>query len=274
MYDLAITGITAFARFGRVLSQRKIPRDPLLGFVDGTNKTFFTNYKPLLTSGSAAVYVGPNQVGGTADFETGEITLTAAPIDQPVATYTFTPYTPTQILQFVISGFDEMEGRWSRDWKLVDGSGVVADETSAQILVADKDGNDPTCGNFLFSTSRIQQALLTACCEYKYTETQLLEAAIGDFQYREGLRGMLVDKTIRPENIERALKVLDETVKRVMQEAMDSYYPGGEHFGGYQSSPATAEYMETLEWQTVSKADDYRGNLGYHISLRPLIYYP
>jgi hypothetical protein len=273
-YDLAVSGFAGFARYGRVLTQRKIARDPLLGIVDGSNKSFYTNYHPLLTSGSAAVYVGLNQVGGTADFETGEITLTNSPTDQPVATYTFTPYTATQILQFVISGFEEMEGRWTRGWKLVDDSGNLADESSANLFVADKNGADPDCGGILFSQSPVQWNFLMACCEYRYALSQFLEAGISDFQYREGLRGMLVDKTRRPQNLSLVMAEVDKRVQRAMLNAQDAFYTAGEHLGAYVPSPVTLEYAQLMEWQTDSKAQDNRSQLGYQIVYRPLTVYP
>ena len=275
LYDLAVTGFTGFARYGRVLSQRKIPRDPLIGVVDGTNKTFFTNYKPLLTSASTAVIVGLTAVGGSVDYETGQVDLTAAPNDQPQATYTFTPYTATQILQFVISGFEEMEGaRWQRGWKLVDAAGNTADETSPNVYVVDSSGADPNCGGIIFSLSRVQQAFLMACCEYRYMLSQLDEATLSDFQYREGSRGMWVDKSKRPANIDLAVGRADEKVKRSLQQAQDAFYTSGEHLGAYVPNPVTAEYKDLLEWQTHSKQQDYRGQLGYGISYRPLVFYP
>ena len=272
MWDLGNQGFTAFARFGRVLSQRKIAKDPLSGIADGANKTFFTNYSPILTSGSLAVFVSGVAQSGSADYDTGEVTLDYAPLTQPTATYTFTPYTSTQILQFLIWGFDEMEMRWSRDWKLVDAVGNIADEASTNLYVADSTGVDPPCGPTVFSLSRIQVAFMMLCTEYRYYLTQQGEASIGDFLFREGVRGMTVDKTDRSLNINRVITNLEERLKRAMDEAMDQYYPGGEHFGGYTPSPVTLEYANNLEWQTASKAADNRSQLGFQYSYRPLVY--
>lgn len=276
MFDLATSGFTAFSRFGRVLSQRKIAKDPLSGIADGENVTFFTNYSPILTSGSLGVYVKGIAQSGSADYDTGEVTLDFPPVTQPAATYTFTPYTATQILQFLIWGFDEMEMRWLRNWKLVDVSGNPADETSTNLYVSDSAGADPTCGAFIFSQSRVQVAFLMLCTEYRYYLTQQGEASISDFLFREGVRGMTVDKTDRSLNINRVIANLEERLKLALERAMEQYYPGGEQYGGYTSNPVTLEYATGFEWQSASKEADYRSQLGFHVSYRPLVtgYYP
>ncbi len=276
MFDLATSGFTAFARFGRVLSQRKIAKDPLAGLADGKNVTFFTNYSPILTSGSLGVYVEGVLQGGSADYDTGEVTLDYAPLTQPLATYTFTPYTATQVLQFLIWGFDEMEMRWLRNWKLVDANGSTADEASTNLYVADSAGVDPTCGTLFFSQSRVQVAFLMLCTEYRYYLTQQGEASINDFLFREGVRGMTVDKTDRSLNLGRVITNLEERLKLAMERAMEQYYPGGEQYGGYASNPVTLDYATGYEWQSASKDADYRSQLGFHVSYRPLVsgYYP
>ncbi len=269
MFDLAVSGFTYFTRFGRVLSQRAVSRDPLSGVLDGVNKVFYTNYFPLLTLGSFTVYDGTSQVSGTANYDTGEVTLNLAPANQPVASYTFTPYTATQILNFLISGFDEMEMRWTRLWKLVNAAGVAADETSANIYVADKNGADPVVGDLVFSTSRASIALLMACVELRYYLSQLGEAAIADFMFRETLRGLTVDKSRVPQNLDLMVARAEKRVEMALQAAQNAAYPGGEQFGGYQPSPATVDYMQNFEWQTQAILYDNRTVYGYQNAVRP-----
>lgn len=266
--DLATDGITLFSRFGNVLSQRSISRDPLSGLVDGTNKVFHTNYYPLLTSGSLTVKVGANSVtGGSADYDTGEITLANPPVEQPLANYTFTPFTAMQVLQFLLSGFDEMELRWNRGFTLVDGSGNPADENSAQILLVDSDAVDPPIGSLTFSASRSQIAILMLCTEYRYYASQAGEAAIGDFMFRETLRGMSVDKSKRPSNIEAVLARLDKRLDAAVLIAQDELLDGSQ-YGSAIYDPITYDYLANFEWQESSKASDLLGQLGLQYAYR------
>ena len=264
MYDLAIHGFAAFARQDTLLGSRRIPRDPLVGIVDGVNRTFYASYFPLLTSGSAGVTVGGSGSSALVDYETGEFILTAAPAAQPIASYTFTPYTPGQILAFVISGFEEMETRWTRGWRLVDELGAPADETSAHLYVVDSSGSDPMCGPVAFSASPVQRAVLHLCNQMVFLRAQFHEAAIGDYSYTES-RGMKIDKGMRPRNLEAAVKALDDRITAAILQAQDAFYPGGEHYGGYASGPHTDTYWEHFEWQAVARLDNLTG---YHVPRR------
>jgi hypothetical protein len=268
MYDLAVQGFVDFPRYALALDQRKIARDPLSGMVDGTNKTYYTTYSPLLTSGSLQVYVNGGLVNGTADYNTGEINLSSAPGAQPKATYTFSPLSTTQILQFLTSGFDEMELRWERGWRLTDSLGALATETSDRLNVVDDTGGDPTCGYTTFSQSRVQVAFLMACCEYRYRLTQYASASDSDFAYRS-TGGVSIDKSKRPSNFEAMVRMLDERIVRSLRVAQEQFYPTMEHMGGYTSPPMSQEYAANLEWQAESNAMNVRSTLGYQVSFRP-----
>ena len=269
VYDLAISGFRDFARYGRALSQQSISRDPLSGIVDGLNTVFHTNYAPILSSGSLVVRLGTTVVGGTANYDTGEVILTTAPQTQPVASYTFTPYTSGQILQFLMSGFDEMERRYPRHWQLVDALGASANEDSAQLLVADEDGLEPVVlDTMTFSNSRAQVGFFQLCAEYRYYLTIYGLKAQTSYMWRETVRGMTVDQSKVPANLKGFLEVLESNLADAQASVEAGYYSGTE-YGGYVSAPATAGYMGGFEWQTESKAQDYRGSLpGYHYPLR------
>lgn len=264
---MAVAGIAVFSRFGNVLAQRPISRDPLSGVVDGQNKVFHTNFYPMLTTGSLVVKAGVNLATGTADYGTGEIELDQAPAVQPVATYTFTPYTPTQIAQFLFGGFDEMELRWLRNYRLVDGSGNPASESSAAILVVDSDGADPPFGSFTFSASRAQIAFLMLCAEYRMYSAEAGNAAINDFSFREQLRGMAVDKSQRPKNLEALLARLEKRLALALDIAQSEFFDGSQ-FGAGINNPITYDYLRNFEWQESSKAMDYVGQLPYNYSQR------
>ena len=267
VYDLAVQGYRGFSRFGTVLAKREISRDPLLGVVDGANLVFQTNYSPILTSGSLAVYVAGEQVGGAANYNSGEVTLNDPPANQPRANYTVTPYTSNQILQFLISGFEEMEGRWNRGWKLVDSLGVAADEDSATVFVADSMGANPDCNGTLFSNSQTQVAFLLACAEYRYQLSQMGDSADKAYMWRETVRGMTVDKSRVPQNQDLLLTRLEKRLAMLMLEAQEQF-AGGANYGGFYAPAATAEYMGSFEWQTDAILNDYRGQLGYQYGYR------
>jgi len=260
-FDLVTTGLRRFSRLDWAFAQRKIARDPLSGVVDGQNRVFFTNYAPILTSGSFSVYLGASPLSGVVDTETGEVTTGSGPTTQPIATYTFTPYTLGQQMSVLMGGFTEMEGRWSRGWKLVDGGGAEATEQSAQILVVDAGGGDPLSGK------ETQIAFYMACCRLAYLLMLLTGSANTDFDWRETIRGMSVSKSRRPQNLELALQAAERDLLAALEVAQDVYYVDGENLGAFIGEPMTLEYVETLEWQTASELGDYRGLRSSHALL-------
>lgn len=272
IFDLAIQGYLAFTRVSLSIAQRKIARDPLSGLVNGSNKVFYTNFWPMLSSGSTPIvlYDGATPLGGggSADYDTGEITLNAAPANQPLATYTYTPYTGTQVIRFLINGFVEMESRWGRGYKLVDGAGNAADETSARILVADANGSEPVItGNLTFSQSILQIGYMISCADYAYNVAVLGEAARTDHMVREGIRGMTVDKTKRPPNMEVALDRLDTKLNDMLYSAQLEQLGTGV-YGAFIASPLTLDYLYNQEWQTSSKLLGTRDQAGFHVASR------
>lgn len=263
-----------FARWATVLEQQPISRDPLSGILDGTNVTFHSSYFPILTSGSLGVFVGGVLTPGTADYNTGEITLVSPPVSQPFASYTFTPYNSNQVAAFTIQGFSELESRWTRGWQLLDASGNWADENSANVYVVDGNGHDPTTGATVFSRSRVQVGLLMLCCEYRFSMLHYRAAARSDFMWRESVRGMTIDKSKRPSNINLSMDDMRDQLDRALAQAQIEYYPGGENFGAAIVSPHTAFYMGAFEWQTDAIANSNWAFEGYNNGYRSLTYYP
>lgn len=242
-FALETQGLALFGRIDRVIAQRKIAKDPLAGVVDGSNRTFFTSYAPILSSGSSpySVYVAGAAVSGTIDVDTGEVTCGSAPSTQPTATYTYTPYTVSQQLSFLIGGFQQMETVWPRGWVLVDGSGSPADESSATILVQDSAGADPLTGLWA------QQGFYLACLRYYYLFAQLTGAAIVDFDWRETVRGMSVSKSRRPQNLAAALAAAAKAMEDIAEALQED---AGIGLGAFFGSPMTLGYINNLEWQT------------------------
>jgi hypothetical protein len=272
-YDLLTRGFADFVRLDNVLEQQTISRDPLSGILDSQNVTFHTNYYPVLTSGSFGIYVGGVLVPGTANYDTGEVTLNSPPESQPEANYTFTPYTAKQISSFTIQGFLEMEGMWPRGWQLLDGGGAWADENSSNVYVLDGNGVDPIFAGTTFSQSRLQVGFFVACCEYRFIKTQRRTSSITDYMWRESVKGMTIDKSKRPSNLNEIMDDLRIDLIRMMDQAQIQYY-GGDNLGGFISDPVTLYYASSFEWQVAAKANNNWSLEGFNVSWRPLTYYP
>ena len=263
-FDLAIDGVALFGRLDGVLAQEKISRDPLSGVIDGVNRIFHTTYHPILSSGSVLVYEGVNLVAGIVDVDTGEVSTGSAPNVQPMATYTFTPYSLTQQLTLLLSGFYKMETEWVRGWRVVDSGGNPADENSDFLYVQDTNGADPLTG------VGAQTGFYMACCRWAYLMTRLTGAASTDFDWRETVRGMAVSKSRRPQNLSAALDMAQKDIDRALQRVEDAAYSDGSNLGGFVGGPMTQGYVESLEWQTWSGLAQTRSQRGYSRSIFPL----
>lgn len=259
-FDLIVDGVAWLNRLDLGYAKRKVSRDPLSGRVGGGNTVFFTSYAPILTSGSLVVYTtsSGSPVSGSADYDTGEVILDVVPTVQPTATYTVIPHTLSQQLSFLIGGFQIMESVWSRSWKLVDANGAAADEESASVLIVNSSGADPTCGAVAFSASGTQIGFYMACVRYAYLLASLTGAALTDYMWRETLRGMTVDRSRRPQNLEIALRYAKEIMDRSLEQALETYYTNGQHYGGFIGNQVTLTYAEVFEWQTAARNEGNR----------------
>jgi hypothetical protein len=259
MYDLLVQGYRAFART-TLFDQRSIALDPLAGRLTGTNRVFRTGFFPLLTSGSLTVTDSSGSVlSGVADYNTGVVTLDGVPALQPLANYTYTPLTTTQTTQVLIRGFEDMELRFPRNWKLVTAQGgPLAIESSLAILVADSTGSNPNCNGILFDASPLQMAFLHLCTRFAYLSTQHDTAAITDYSYKES-RGTAIDKSRRPGNLNDLLRRLNGEIEGMLPSVQEDFY-GGANYGGAVVGPFTTDYLENFYWQ-----DDARVNLGVNL---------
>lgn len=255
-YDLGIQGLKDFHRIDGLLAQRKIPRDPLSGVVNGINKIFYTNYFPILSSGSLTVYDSAGSTyAGTVDLDTGEVEVVAAPSNQLAATYAYTPYTVAVQLGFLISGFQVMESFWPRGFRLLDSGGNPADEDSDALIVDDGSGGDP------FTGKATQLGLFVAACRYTYLLTLLTGAANTDYAWRETARGMSVDKSRRPGNLAQAVETAKALLDQALGDAQIAWY-NGDNLGAFVGNPVTEGYALGLEWQTASKNGMFRNLRG------------
>jgi hypothetical protein len=257
MYNLLVEGIRDLSRYTSLLQQRKVSHDSLSGIVDGSNKTFYTQFSPVLTSGSLIAYVsGSPVVVDSTDYDTGTIVLSGIPSKQPDATYTYTPFTVSQRVSMLMSGFDEMQSRWVRsDWYASSGSVApvvtpTEDDTNIFIVQLTSSGSliDPQCsGPVPFSELRTQIRFYMACCEYSYLARQLTENALTGISFRERA-GAQIDRTRIVPNLKMALDTAESNAVRTMRAAWDQYYVNGEQYGTAIPPEHSVGYETQYNW--------------------------
>jgi hypothetical protein len=256
MYDLFVAGVNAFFE-RRPGAKRLVRREPLSGLADGSNTVFLTAHHPFLYSTFAAYLYNAAQPAGAfsaIDADGGVVQFNAAPLVQPVADYTVVPLTNRQIIYFTMAGFDWLETLWQRGFALSSSAAAyvraTADDDHAYIVTSPGTFTDPTCGSLYFSTSKIQQALLSRCIEMAYLDALAYEAAAVDINIRERLGGISIDASARPKNLLAMKNAVMMDVRRTLYAAMDEYYPNGEHYADKLTPTHTDEYNNIWHWQS------------------------
>jgi hypothetical protein len=259
MYNLSSDGARDLLRYTSLLQAKKQSRDAMSGVADGTNTTFHTQYYPVLTSGSLTVYNASGSIVAVSstDYDTGEVVLSSAPSFQPRATYTYTPYTTSELKSLLMAGFDEMESRWTRGWYLSSSSSALTaptdDDTNIYIVKKDQSTgalSDPPCsGSLVFSELRAQVRFYMECCRYAYLSRKQVDAAETGISMREA-RGAAVDRTQVPRNLMAALEAAEKRLVDAMKKAQDQYYSGGEHLGAGITVEHTLDYDENYDWRS------------------------
>lgn len=256
MYDLRVDGLRDLAR-RKVIRTRKVYRDPLTGVLNGVNVVFRSTYYPIGSSGSMFLHDSsgsPMVAAHSVDYDTGTVTFVSAPSSQPMGTYVHQPLTDGEMVDLLISGFDEMQGRWHRPFYLSSNASTyaVATGSEAHIYIVTRDGNsvaDPASGARTFSAERVQIGLYMLCCDLAFLQDRSSELAVTAFRFREE-RGPLVDQSRMPSNVERAVDRLSEKIKRALDIAYGQYYGSEAPWGGYARPVTTAEYEDLYDWQT------------------------
>ena len=260
MYELLTTGQADLINFTRLVDIKKIARDPLTGVVDGSNPTFFANFSPLLSSGSTSVLVSGVAQTGVIEYDTGQFNLNSAPSAQPFAWYTFTSWTVEQMTRVLLRGFDEMESRWARGFRLSSSSSsfVLPTVSDAAIYLIDKDVvQDPVYLNGTWSLMRSQVALYMKCCEFAYYAGIAGDEARVGTAYREAV-GMSVNTAHRSPNLEKLMDRLEKEVCAALFTAQNAWYSDGSGVGAAVLNPQTLDYKTNFEWQVASKDGNWR----------------
>ncbi len=234
---------------------RSVVREPLEGLVNGSNKLFHVPYVPAAED-SIVVYnssgVAQTSADVTTDEASGAVVFNTAPSHACTASYTYQVFSDTALVNLCKQGFDIMQRLYPRTLYIyTTGNTSYVSSTTAT-------ASDPACGTKTFYGSRIQQDFLVTCSELALTQAMHAQAAVESVNYREGITGMHVDKTRRPE----AFRVMEEQVaKRAEQMAMAAAEDAGDTGslieGGVVPGARSDYYTSDFDWWTNS--DQYYG---------------
>jgi hypothetical protein len=268
-FELWTDGVRLVDRFIRLFDKRPVGRDPLSGIVDGSNTIFYSNYQPILSSGSVGLYTSGSLVfvqntDYTLDYDAGMFNFTNAPSVQPTASYVTAKFSDYQIKSILVAGFDEMEGRWHRNYSLsltTDAGVVPITEDSATAYITDSSGSDPVIGSITFSQSRTQLNLYAKCVQYAYLTSLQTDSSLNGLIWREA-QGLSVDKSKVPQNLELALKRLDADILKALNTAQLELHGTGV-WGGTITPPHTRDFIAHRWWERASSDQDWNSNTTY-----------
>lgn len=226
--------------------------EPLLGLTDGVNPVFHAPYTPVDSSADLTVYDASGNVldgytvlsydGGALRFSSGSV-----PLSTVYASYTAQAVSDSKLLNICRAGFDDMESRYRRDWRIVVDSGSNLISSSATAVV------DPVCGSATLSTSRVQIDFLNACCEYALAKALHTDAALRNYAYREErMGGLMVDRSRQADTFKALLAEADKKANEKMAAARYESGATGE-FGNFIPGAQSDTYANAWDWWSTSE---------------------
>lgn len=267
-YNLWTDGLQDVDRLVRLFNKQQRSHEPMSGLVDGVNQFFYTQYTPILSSGSVGLYTSGSNPLTSADYsldnESGLATLVAAPSVQPTISYQTARYSDLTIRSLLIAGFDEMELKWYRGLCLSEtiGSLTLVNEASTTAYITDSSGSAPASINgILFENSRAQIGFYAKCVQLAYIKSLLPESALFGYLWAES-GGLRVDKSMTTRNLKIAIDALEADIAAAKQSVQFEWL-GNALFGGAVATPYTADFVAHRWWQKDSIAHDYRSNQPY-----------
>lgn len=268
-YNLWTNGVTDVDRVARLFNKQTRAHEPLSGLVDGVNTYFYTQYHPLLTSGSMGLYTsGSAPLSSTdyvVDYDAGLVTFTAAPSVQPSATYQTAKFPEMTMRSILVAGFDEMENIWYRGLCLSEttGSGVTyITEDSSAAYITDSSGSAPFSVNgVLFENSRAQIGFFVKCVQLAFYRTLMGEHAQSSYIWKES-GGLTVDKSMITKNLKMALDEVNSAIQKAKDAIQYEWY-GNALWGGSIPTPYTRDFISHRWWQKKSLDENWRDNTTY-----------
>jgi len=209
-----------------------IVKEPLVGLVNGRNKTFMLSVTPatsiVVTDAADNVLTVTSSNG-----ESGSVVLETAPVTTVFATYTNTMVKPSAINGIATSAVSLMETLYPRGYSLVSSGGVLYLSLSTTSI----------SDNVIYP-SQVQRRFLANCAFYIWVRSYYLESTMHAIAFREQrASGLSVDRTKQGEHYNAILKVARENVEEsrgaAMTEAGDEALLSST-FGGIVAGRATS----------------------------------
>jgi len=215
---LSTQGIVALMTAEHQWMSQTVVKEPLIGLVNGTNKTFSVGSTPA-TSIAVTDYLGNALTVSSSDGESGSVVLASAPVNTVFATYSVTIVKPSAVNGIALASVSLMESLWSRGYGLVNSGGTLYLSSSTTSVV------DET-----ITVSQVQKRFLADCVFYTWVRSHYLEATMNGIAYREQrASGLQVDRSRQPGSFDTMLKIAKENLQVSLNAAMlDS---GAEPYG-------------------------------------------
>jgi hypothetical protein len=267
-YNLWTDGLQDVDRLVRLFNQQQRSHEPMSGYVDGVNQYFYTQYTPILSSGSVYLYTSGSVPLAAAeyalDYSSGLVAFNTAPTTQPTISYQTARYSDVTMRSLLIAGFDEMELQWYRGLCLSETIGTLTliNETSGSAFITDSSGSAPYSVNGIpFENSRAQIGFYAKCVQLAYIKSLIPESALFGYLWAES-GGLRVDKSMTTKNLKLALDALEADIAAAKQSVQFEWI-GNALFGGAIATPYTADFVAHRWWQKDSIAHDYRNTQPY-----------
>jgi len=186
-----------------------IVKEPLVGIVNGRNKTFTLSITPA-TSITVTDYLGNTLVVTSSDGESGSVVLETAPTNAVFATYTSTMVKPSAVNGIATGAVMLMETLYPRGYSLVNSAGTLYLSSSATSVV-----------DTVISPSQVQRRFVGNCVFYTWVRSYYLEATMHAISFREQrASGLQVDRTKQAAAYDVMLKLARQNVEESMYAAM------------------------------------------------------
>ena len=210
-----------------------IVKEPLVGLVNGRNKTFMLSVTPA-TSIIVADAAGNTLTVTSSDGESGSVVLETAPVTTVFATYTNTIVKPSAVNGIATSAVSLMETLYPRGYSLVNSGGTLYLSSETDSIV-----------DTVIYLSQVQRRFLANCAFYTWVRSYYLESTMHAIAFREQrASGLSVDRTKQGEHYNAMLKIARENVEEsrgaAMIEAGDEALIS-DAFGGIVAGRATSK---------------------------------
>jgi hypothetical protein len=186
-----------------------IVKEPLVGIVNGRNKTFSLSATPA-TFISVTDYQGNALTVALSDGESGSVILENAPVNTVFATYTNTVVKPSAVNGIATGAVALMETLYPRGYSMVNSGGTLYLSSSSGSVTDD-----------VIAPSQVQRRFVGNCVFYVWVRSYYLEATMHAIAFREQrASGLQVDRTKQAAAYNAMLELARQNVEESMYAAM------------------------------------------------------